>query len=363
MTLRMKHLLLLSLGLLLAGCASPPRPAASLADVPALVAQKAKKEMQTRDGPVVVGRVHLQDRMDATPIVARTQVRDDGWFAAALHPSRQLAFRAHGYEPLDIPPPAAPGIVRIPDLVLKRVPAAETAEVRGRIIGPAHSPTASVKLVVAPAPPLWQDSGYESGANFSAVVDTRRVPSAGEFTFSGLAPIEYELHLSAPGCTSLKRTFVPDRRAHLSLGDIALSPAPKLVFEFVSQFKSLAEARGFPQQRVTIECTGDTRFRFTNQRDSLGNALYLRLAPGTDPEAVPPAPVPGQVKAGFWYSPAQIHDLGKISLVEIIASANDALLRPAPHAPEEVILQPGHTYFFECPDKNATCLFSVQPAK
>lgn len=363
MTTHMKHLLLLSLGLLLAGCASPPRPSASLADVPALVAQKARKEKQNRDGQVVVSRVHLQDRMDSTPIVTRTQVRDDGWFAAALHPSRQLAFRAHGYEPLDLPPPDAPGIVRIPDLILKRVPEAETAEVRGKVIGPAQSTTATIKLVVAPAPPLWQDFGYESGANFSAVAATRRVPSGEDFTFSGLAPIEYELHLSAPGCTTLKRTFVPDRRARLALGDIALIPAPKLVFEFVSQFKTLAEARGFPQQRRTIECNGENRFRFTNQRDTLGNAFDLRLAPGTDPDAVPPVPAPGQVKADFWFSPAQIHDLGKVSLVEIIASANDALLRPAPQAPASVILQPGHTYFFECPDKNATCLFSVQEAE
>ena len=374
----MKHYLVLFLGLLLSGCASlPVSPANSMADVPVLVAQKAQREKQTwvdqnwhGAGQIVVGRVHLQDRMDDTPIVTRTKLRDDGWFAAAVHPSRKLAFRAHGFEPLDLSPRDTPAMVHVPDLVLKRAPPAETADIRGRISGPAHSPTATVKLIVAPAPPMWADSGFESEACVSALAASQQVPANGEFAFSGLAPIEYVIRISAPGCTTLKQTVVPDRRAHLSLGDIALVPAPKLVFDYVSQFKTVAQARGFPQQQQTIECNGDNRFRFTNERDEQGNVLYVNLTPGTERGAsrddaestgsCERAPAPGQVQAAFCSAPAAIYDLGEISLVEIIASANDALLRPAANAPSVVILQPGHTYFLECPNKNATCLFSVK---
>jgi len=382
----MKNPIALLAALLLAGCASPPPPpTAPLSDVPPLVMQKAKKEKQTwidsawhGAGQVVVGRLRRQDPADSTPIVARTKVRDDGWFAAALYPSRKLSFRAHGSEPVDLAPAGTQPIVRLPDAVLKRVPPAETAEIRGRIICPGQSPTATVKLVVAPAPLLWEDSGYESAARFTALVASQQVPAGREFAFSGMSPIEYELHISAPGCITLKRTVVPDRRAHLSLGDIELIPAPLLVFDYVAQFKTLAQARSFPERHQAIECNGTNRFRFTNERDELGNALFLRLTPGTDPDAAriaaaqppspahapaTPVPAPGQVRADFWFSPAPIYDLGKISLVEIIASANDALLRPAPHAPDHVILQPGHTYFFECTNKNANCLFSVNPAK
>ena len=377
----MKYYLVLWLGWLLSGCASlPVSPTNSMANVPVLITQKAQREKQTwvdqnwqGAGQIVVGRVHLQDRMDPTPIVTRTTVRDDGWFAAAVHPSRELAFRAHGYEPLDIAPRAPPAIVHIPDLVLKRVPPAETAEIRGRIIGPAHSPTATVRLVVAPTPPMWADAGYEREARFSALVKSQPVPINGEFAFSGLAPIEYEIRISAPGCTTLIQTVVPNRRAHHSLGDIALVPAPKLVFDYVSQFKTLAQARGFPQQQQTIECNGDNRFRFTNERDERGNVLFFNLTPRAERDASPaaesthvsrePLPALGQVQATFWSAPAPIYDLGKISLVEIIASANDTLLRPTTNAPSAVILQPGHTYFFECPDKNATCLFSVKQAE
>lgn len=327
--------------------------------VPPPVLEKAQEEKEVflnelwrGLGRVVVGRVELQDPTDKTLIVSRTEILDEGYFAAALYPSRQLCFRAHGYEPLNVSFPSGfEPIVFVDDLVLVPTEPSERSQWHGRITGLDRQEKAEVVLRVAPAPLLWEDWAYECAANYTAFVAKKELSSGQTFTFSGLSPISYEVEITAPGYNAVSETRLVTRGATELMGDVELVRSARFDFEYVSQFSDVDELRALSRQTATITCDGKGRFLFTDERDELGNRLDLRINPNDEGPEI-----------AFWFFPSSIYDLGEQSLDTAIDGFAFEEVRLSEKKRSQVMLQSGHVYFFECPEKSATCLFAVRSA-
>ena len=337
------------------GCSASP----SLDDVPKPVHEKANQELSRTKGiwwgkaHVVVGQVRLEEPSDELQIVSRTQILDDGYFAAFLAPSRTLSFRAHGYEPLDITPPSDAGkLVRVGENVMEKTPRDQLASLKGRVVGPdaVSSGKAKVLLKVDWAPPIWLDEGRECASVAQSVVESRQISFGEEFIFNGLSPIPYEIEITSEGYNSVSRTVTPQRGETMVVEDIQMSGSPQVRLTWIAQFDAPTEIQGKNTTSKTIVCDGDSTFLFTDERDELGNKLHLYLLP-TDKG----------VESYFWYTGSSFHDLGATSLDETRnVLAKDGLPSEDSSAGRKIILQDGHVYLFRCPEKKASCLFLVE---
>jgi hypothetical protein len=176
------------------------------------------------------------------------------------------------------------------------------------------------------------------------------MPPDEEFRFEKLSKFEYRLRISAPHCIVKEVPLLATRDKDFSVGNQTLVRSPLLVFNYVSQFTGMPPAE---TKQKAIECDDHNKFLFTTQRDELGNKLDLRLHPKD-----------GKVVAAFWFFPSGFYDLGKTNLKDEIANFSLERIKTLHTLDGEQLLEYGHVYYFECPDRKANCLFSVLvPAK
>jgi hypothetical protein len=318
--------------------------------------QVAKKvEMQTRmikqlwkgQGNVVVGKLQTPSDVDPQQIAARTILLNDGWFAARLFPARTLSFRAHGYKPIDIQPPKdAPLVYNVGTIKLEAVDKKDLTTVRGIATSPKEfeGKRILIELELEQPPPIFADYGYEGGT-MQPVVNQLYMPPGEEFRFEKLSNFDYRLRISAPHCIVKEVPLPAAREKDFNVGKQTLVPSPLLVFDYVSQFSDMPSAE---TKQKSIECDDHNTFVFAKERDDWGNTRFLRLHPDD-----------GKVLARFWYSPSAFYDLGKANLKDEIAKVSLERFKKMDNLKDEQLLEDGHAYYFECPDRKANCLFSV----
>jgi hypothetical protein len=182
------------------------------------------------------------------------------------------------------------------------------------------------------------------------VVNQLYMPAGEEFRFDKLSNFDYRLRISAPHFIVKEVPLPAARDKDFNAGKQTLEPSPVLVFNYVSQFTGTLPAE---TKQQTIECDDHCTFLFTKQRDELGNKLDFRLHPDA-----------GKVVARFWMFPNSFYDLGKTNLKDEIAGFSLERVKKLYTGQDRQLLEDGHVYYFECPNRNANCLFSVSvPAK
>jgi hypothetical protein len=323
---------------------------------PELPDQVAKKvAMQTKmvnqlwkgQGNVVVGKLEIPPNVDPQQIAARTVLLNDGWFAARLFAGRTLCFRAHGYKSIDIQPPQnAPLVYDAGTIKLEAVDKKDLTTVRGIANFPKgfEGNRILIELELEQPPPIFADDAYEGGP-MRPVVNQLYMPADEEFRFDKLSNFDYRLRISAPHFIVKEVPLPATRDKDFNAGKETLVPSPLLIFNYVSQFKDVPPAE---TKQQSIECDDHRTFIFTTQRDELGNKLDFRLHPDA-----------GKVVARFWMFPSGFYDLGKAILKDEIASFSLERVKKLHTQQDQQPLEDGHVYYFECPNRNANCLFSV----
>lgn len=302
------------------------------------------------EGVVFIGRLTPPAN---TPVAARVPFMKDGSFATAVYPRRTLIFYAHGHDPLVVVDgkEVAPSVLDAGDLAFVATPSQRLRSLSGSVrfakLSAAGSDDISVELGITNRAYLYRDHGHRGG-NLSVPVRKTTVRAGERFEFGGLSPIPYDLTVSAPGYVTARRTIDPKAVGAITLDKIALHPAPRLVFTYVSQL-DLALSPDAPKpepEQQTIVCDGNTRFVYTEQRDKLRNQFFLRLEPGER-----------GVEASFWAAPSEFYDLGPGTLADVLRSRRWMKRLPKPSA--EQVLTPGRVYFFRNQSRETNCLFAV----
>jgi hypothetical protein len=352
--------------IMLAGLAAILAPAIGngslAADVtpPELPQQVAKKiAMQTKliqqlwqgQGNVIVGKLDIPPSVDRQQIASRTVLLNDGWFAARLFAGRKLAFRVHGYKPVDIQPLlGAPLVYNAGILKLEAVDNKDLTTVRGIATFPKdfEGNRILIELEIEQPPPIFADDAYEGGT-MRPVVNQLYMPADEEFRFEKLSNFDYRLRISAPHFIVKEVRLPAARDRDFNTGKQVLEPSPVVVFNYVSQFKDTPPAK---IKHQSIECDDHKIFPFTSERDQYRNKLEFRLHPNG-----------GKVFARFFMFPNGFYDLGKTELKNVVENFSLERIKKSPVKYEQP-LDDGHVYYFECPSENANCLFSVSiPAK
>ncbi len=343
--------MLLAAALSMSSYAAEPAPR----ELPPQVAKKAA--MQARfvqqqwkgQGHVVIGKLDIPPEIDPGQIASRTILLKDGWFAARLYTGRTLTFRAHGFRSVDIQPPDhAPLLFDAGTIKLEPIDNDKLTTVRGVANFPQLSTGKRIRvsLHIDQPPQIFADDAYEGGS-MRPVVDELYMPAGEEFYFKKMSTFAYRLQISAPHYIVRDVPLPADRSQNFDVGKITLVACPKLVFNYVSQFRGAPPAE---VQTKSVECDDHNTFIFTKLRDELGNRLFLRLHPDD-----------GKVVARFWFFPSGFYDVGKGQLKNEIASFSLDRVTSSPFASEQT-LEDGHVYYFECPEKKANCLFRVSVA-
>jgi hypothetical protein len=356
----MRRIMLVVVGTILALAIGNGSLAADLPQ-PEFPQQVAKKvAMQTKlvqqlwqgQGNVVVGKLDIPPSLDRQQIASRTVLLNDGWFAARLFASRKLSFRAHGFKPIDIQPRLdAPFVYNAGTIKLEAVDNKDLTTVRGIAAFPKgfEGNRILIELEVEQPPQIFADDGYEGGI-MRPVVNQLFMPAGEEFRFEKLSNFDYRLRISAPHFIVKEVPLLAGRDRDVNTGIQTLDPSPVVVFNYVSQFSGIPPAE---TKQQSIECDDHRTFIFTTQRDELGNKLDFRLHPHG-----------GKVVARFWFFPSGFYDLGKIELKTELANFSLEGTKKLHTQTDEQLLEDGHVYYFECPNRKANCLFSVSvPAK
>ena len=339
---------------LLSGCKQADM---SLQEFPDDARQKARHWKTTfvdqywdGEGTVMYGRVRLADGKDDVPIVSRTAIYEGGYFAAAVHASRKLTFRAHGYAPIDIVHPGQLGqLHNVGELVLRRTKKSEQGRISGTVQGLSVGEKAEVTLRVFSAPPMWSDHGTEAGATSGYDVETVACVTGDRFQFDGVSLMAYQVVLRAVGYETIKKRLFLHHAPVYELGDLQLRPARVLSVDYVSQLTPDTDLAEVEVLQTTITCNGDSRFLFSDEVDSMGRARYLRIFPKRE-----------VVEASYWMSPSSFTDLGAGTLTEILQTETAKHLLTHAQGSRTTYLRPGRVYFFHCRGNRANCLFAVR---
>ena len=296
-------------------------------------------------GIVVVGQVEIPD---GTPVASRTTLLADGSFATALYPGRRVAFYAHGYDPLviDTRNEVKPHVHDVGTHRFIRTESNETRTLSGTISGPVEG-TVRLQLSLRNEAYLGRDHGHWGGRPV-VPVERKGAVSGETFAFEGLSAVPYLLKVSAPGFVSQDFEVDPVDRGRIDLGEIRMTPARRVAFEYVSQFdvKNLTAQTDVYSAEVVAD--GENRFVYTGERDSLGNEFFLTLEPGDTGVAV----------RHRWH-PYEPYDLGPASLEPLLDPVTLTRKLNSLEPSRALTLRDGHVYFFCNEDRGTNCLFRV----
>jgi thiol-disulfide isomerase/thioredoxin len=156
-------------------------------------------------GAVVVGRIAVADgELEPADIQAQSLILDDGHFATDVGDlNRPIAFRASGYEDLDVSLPTGEhsGIVLLDLATMRPLAPERRAALRGRVQldGPKDFGAATIHVGVAMGDINTPSGGYPGRAPWQPFVEPRAVVvgADGAFEVEGLNPTEYSLMIAA----------------------------------------------------------------------------------------------------------------------------------------------------------------------
>jgi len=297
-------------------------------------------------GIVIVGRLSAPDDL---PIASRIPFQKDGSYCTALYPGRRLVFYAHGYNPLEISNSSeiAQNVYDAGSLAFSKATGKDVRQLRARAVaqnsdGKAVPVTCALQLHNEEY--LWQDHGYQSGARVQVTVASQVVAQGQELAFSGLSRIPYVLVARAPGFIETRLMIARDREGVIDVGTITLVPAKTLLITYKARVRKSGGqwVGGDAIKTAAVSCDGASEFRFTDQRDGLGNTLELRMTP-----------TPQHVEASFFfYAPDSFYQLGRIPPTAIPEwkDVDISALTGRPKVP----MQDGSLYLFTVEDINST---------
>lgn len=241
-------------------------------------------------GDVIIG--HIAKPTDAK-VSSRIPFRSDSSFCTPLYFGRKLMFYAHGYQALEaynLPKPAIPQekhIINTYDLGHLTFEKAENKDLRdlkSRVIligNEDQKASLTCALFISNNDYLWQDHGNSADATVQLEIKNKKILSGQSVEFKGLSRIPYFMKMSAPGYISQEFKIDPQANGMIDLKEITLMPAVQYKFSYQARIRQKQGEWIEDKELKTavVSCDGKAQFKFTSERDGLGNKLSLRLKP------------------------------------------------------------------------------------
>lgn len=293
-------------------------------------------------GYVMVGK--LKSPEDAR-VASRILVREDGSYSLALHKTRKLVFHAHGYDPLHITSTniISSGVVDAGTSTFSKSTAENLRTLRAQIAAQGEDTPVRARLVITNEDYVWEDHGHECGAAVTIPVKEWKLRGGGPISLADLSRAPYQLIISAPGHIRQSIRLDPQTNDAIEFDLILLMKAPRLEIAYRSRVRHnggdwMVDAE---PKTATISCDGAAEFKFTSERDGLGNSLELRMKPLND----------GVQASFFYWGEDNFRELNGLDLK--YARFDELDLDAVPGNPR-VTLRSGATYLFRKRDVNGT---------
>lgn len=304
------------------------------------IAIAAERVKRFNRGFVTIGQIVLDGPGDVRSVQGQMRIIPGGYFATETGSlERPIAFRLHGFEPLDASLAGKSGsIVDLGVIKMKSMAPGEGAVLRGRVEleGGANPELATLNLVCTRVRPNTPSGGVWPSSGPAEV----RVPIAADGTFSveGCSPTEYYFALTAPGYVRGTRFITPKRAATEDLGTLHLyKPRPIELSYIVAPEPRFALA---DRQTQTVQ-TGD---RWKAGTETKGSDLVFDYKDG-------------RLVATSNYGPCGLLDLGEGSLENYLSAAESAKPTAMPY---NTPVERGHTYLLKHTSWNHWVLFTAQ---
>ena len=306
-----------------------------------------------RGGPIVVGRVVVDGPEDPRTVIAQMEILPGGYFADRVgDAARPIAFRLHGYAPLDVRLEEGAGreeIVYVGDVVLERLPARDLATVRGRISvdGPASAATVTAQIKA----PANTSSGGTSPRRAGGWPPTLHaaLDSSGAFRFDGLSPAAYTIRLRAPGQAEKFHEVSLRAGEEKDLGTIGIEAARTVRISYLasrsSAFSGAAPGEAQLRQNQKLRVPGD-HWRESEEKWGRGYGDTFTLMQKD-----------GRIYPWVFYQPARLADLGPGRLEDFLSGA-DSRARFEP--PGKISFSDGHVYILDHQTFGYWLLFRVE---
>jgi thiol-disulfide isomerase/thioredoxin len=177
-------------------------------------------------GRVVIGRLVVEGgRTDPEMVLAQMPILAGGYFAGEVGDLvRPIAFRAHGYQNLDVPLEGKRGdVVDVGTVTLKPLPRDQEASLRGTVTldNPRESGSTTVHLNIAVGPVNTPHNGYSPRRRWPEAIEVP-VSKWGEFVAKGLSPARYNLSVTEKGHIASRTSVDLASGQELAAGTIRL---------------------------------------------------------------------------------------------------------------------------------------------
>lgn len=295
---------------------------------------------------VIVGRLDIPE---GVTVAARTVIYEDDSYAAGVYKDQPLIFFAHGYEPLVItqvmPLKECVFDAGVHSFVTPSVD--DIRELRGTVVARGAGKEATeirCALEIHNEEYIGTDHGYPCDANVYVTVSGQKAKADGGFEFHGLSRIPYWLRISSPGYIEQEIEIDREQNGVIDLGDVVLSWSPvyRIRYEARVRHKQGEWLYSPSGAEHSMECNGHNQFRFSDERDGLGNSLVLRMKPQDD-----------GVKASFFFYQESFYDLGPLGSAAGLPAFDEVDVVGCPGR-SHITLKDGHAYYFSAEDINET---------
>ena len=295
-------------------------------------------------GYVIVGRLNIPENA----ISSRIPIYNDGSYCTAICRGRKLFFFAHSYDPLEITPSSRIA-TNVYDDGLKTFKKAKPKDMR-QLEAEVTARGANKKLLITcllqihNSKYLWQDHGYRCGSHVTVKVTSKKVYSGSIIKFKQLSRIPYVLVVTAPGYIKQELNISQTKSGTIKMGNINLIPAKKfnIIYRVRIRQKGGKWISDKSLKSVKVSCDGDSKFKFSNLCDGLGNSLELRMTPKKD-----------IVEASFfYYKPNSFCNLGSLNIKDI--KGWKIIDSDKISSDTKAILKNNNLYFFKIDDINGT---------
>ncbi|MGH7139003.1 MAG: hypothetical protein ACREHD_24925, partial [Pirellulales bacterium] len=176
-------------------------------------------------GHVVLGRLIIEDaKLEPELVLAQMPVLRGGYFAGDVADfDRPICFRAHGYEPVDVPLAGRKGdVVALADVRLKTLPSYKRASLHGTVELDGESPPTVAKVVLhLQVGPVNAPHGYSARPRWPDPVAVS-VNEKGKFLAEGLTPGNYYVQVAADKHTEFTKGISIKPSEHLDFGSCRL---------------------------------------------------------------------------------------------------------------------------------------------
>ncbi|QDT70835.1 ECF RNA polymerase sigma factor SigW [Planctomycetes bacterium MalM25] len=196
-------------------------------------AEARSRGIETDDQHYVIGRVELGGGGDPQLVSAQMAILPEGYFIDLLGDAqRPIGLRMHGYDPIDLKPPA--GMTRLADLgrvLMERSSEMNFRKLTARVINEAGERIPTVlSLRQLNGPINTPSNGYEPRKRFAP---PRKGRSDSLISWIDFSPIEYQLTITAEGCVSQSKRIDFSEEDEIDLGEITLETPKEVEMEYL----------------------------------------------------------------------------------------------------------------------------------